>query len=109
MNLPKVESLLKHFESKNSIVPGKITVGDLTILALYMASQYFKIEEDFKNLVPSAKAGFQIGAISFNKRFDKPCRQQFENQFKPIVMNLMKNKKLVRQVEQGKSRPFCPY
>jgi len=80
--LPKVESLLKHFETKNSIVSGKITVGDLTILALYMASQYFKIEEDFKNLIPSAK---------------------------PIVMNLMKNKKLARQVEQGKSRPFCPY
>ena len=65
VNLPKVESLLKHFETKNSIVAGKITVGDLTILALYMASQYFKIEEDFKNLMPSAKAGFQIGAFSF--------------------------------------------
>jgi len=63
--LPKVESLLKHFETKNSIVSGKITVGDLTILALYMASQYFKIEEDFKNLIPSAKAGFQISAISY--------------------------------------------
>ena len=58
--MPKVEALLKHFETKNSINAGKITVGDLTILALYMASQYFKIEEDFKNLVPSAKAGFQI-------------------------------------------------
>ena len=58
MNLPKVEKLLKHFETKDTINDGKITVGDLTILALYMASQYFKIEQDFKNLVPSAKAGF---------------------------------------------------
>ena len=62
--MPKVEALLKHFETKNSINAGKVTVGDLTILALYMASQYFKIEEEFKSLVPSAKAGFQIDTYS---------------------------------------------
>ena len=37
------------------IVPGKITIGDLTVLALFMASQYFKIENDFNSLVPSAQ------------------------------------------------------
>ena len=64
MNLPKVEKLLKHFETKDTINAGKISVGDLTILALYMASQYFKIEQDFKNLVPSAKAGFHWDATN---------------------------------------------
>ena len=63
-NLPKIESLLKHFGTKDSIVPGKITVGDLTLLAHYMASQYFKIEADFESLVPSAKQGFKIDSFS---------------------------------------------
>ena len=80
--LPKIEVLLKHFEAEGGIVAGKITVGDLTILALYMASQYFKIEDDFFILVPSAKQ---------------------------VVTHLTKNKKLALQVENGKSVPFCPY
>ena len=80
--MPKIEGLLNHFESKNTINVGKIAVGDLSILALYMAAQYFKIEDEFNNLVPSAK---------------------------PLVTILMKNKKLSSQVEKGRSVPFCPY
>ena len=62
-HLPKVEALLKHFDTKESIVPGKITIGDLTVLALFMASQYFKIENDFNSLVPSAQEGLQIETL----------------------------------------------
>ena len=58
--LPKVEFVLKHLGAENSIVPGKVTIGDLTILALFMASQYFKIEDVFYTHVPSAQKGLQI-------------------------------------------------
>ena len=81
-NLPKIELLLKHLETKKSLNDGKISVGDLTILALFMAAQYFKMENDFNAIVPSAV---------------------------PIVNNLTKNKKLAAQVENGKAVPFCPY
>ena len=54
--------MLKHLGAKDSLLPGKITIGDLTILALFMASQYFEIEDVFKTLVPSAQEGFQINA-----------------------------------------------
>ena len=81
-NLPKIESLLKHLETNKSLNEGKISVGDLTILALFMASQYFKMENDFNSIVPSAV---------------------------PIINNLTKNKKLAAQVENGKAVPFCPY
>ena len=73
---------MKHLETKKSLNEGKISVGDLTILALFMASQYFKIENDFNAIVPSAV---------------------------PIVTNLMKNEKLAAQVENGKAVPYCPY
>ena len=73
---------LKHLQTKKSLNEGKISVGDLTILALFMASQYFKMENDFNSIVPSAV---------------------------PIINNLTKNKKLAAQVENGKAVPFCPY
>jgi len=50
-------------------VPGKITVGDLTLLAHFMASQYFKIDADFESLVPSAKQGFKIDSFSIGLKF----------------------------------------
>ena len=50
-------------------MPGKITVGDLTLLAHYMASQYFKIEVDFESLVPSAKQGFKIDRFFIGLKF----------------------------------------
>merc|ERR1712131_139803 len=81
-NFPKVEFVLKHLGAKDSLLPGKITIGDLTILALFMASQYFEIEDVFKTLMPSAQ---------------------------PIFENLMKNPFLANQVEKGKAVPFCPY
>ena len=81
-SLPKIELLLKHFGAKNSLNDGKISVGDLSILALFMAAQYFKIENDFNTIVPSAVS---------------------------IVTNLTANEKLAAQVENGKAVPYCPY
>ena len=81
-SLPKIELLLKHFGTKNSLNDGKISVGDLSILALFMAAQYFKIENDFNTIVPSAVS---------------------------IVANLTANEKLAAQVENGKAVPYCPY
>ena len=82
MNLPKIESLLKHLKAKNSIIDGKISAGDLSILALFIAAQYFNIESDFNAIVPSAV---------------------------PIIANLRANTKLAAHVENAKSVPYCPY
>ena len=82
MNLPKIESLLKHLKTKDSLNDGKISVGDLSILALFIAAQYFNIESDFNAIVPSGV---------------------------PIIANLTANTKLAAHVQNGKSVPYCPY
>ena len=82
MNLPKIESLLNHLKAKNSLIDGKISVGDLSILALFIAAQYFNLESDFNAIVPSAV---------------------------PVIDNLRANTKLAAHVENAKSVPYCPY
>merc|ERR1719187_3029286 len=51
---PRIEKVLKNFNKTEAICPAKICVGDLSILAMYMCSQYFKNEDDFNTLIPSA-------------------------------------------------------
>ena len=71
-----------HFNKTEAICPGKICVGDLSILAMYMCSQYFKNEDDFKTLIPSAV---------------------------PMIKKLMTNQKIAQWVKSKESVPFTPY
>ena len=55
VEFPKIEKVLKNFNCSDAVVEGKTTVGDLAVLAMHIASVYFKNEDDFKNLIPSAR------------------------------------------------------
>ena len=79
---PKIEKVLKHFNKTEAICPAKICVGDLSILAMHMCSQYFKNEDDFNSLIPSAV---------------------------PMIKKLMANNKIAQWVKSQESVPFCPY
>ena len=79
---PKIEKVLKHFNKTEAICPAKICVGDLSILAMYMCSQYFKNEDDFNTLIPSAV---------------------------PMIKKLMANQKIAKWVKSQESVPFTPY
>ena len=79
---PKIEKVLKHFNKTEAICPGKICVGDLSILAMYMCSQYFKNEDDFNTLIPSAVQ---------------------------MIKKLMANQKIAQWVKNQESVPFTPY
>ena len=56
VEFPKIEKVLKNFNCGSSVVEGKTSVGDLAVLAMHIASVYFKNEDDFKNLIPSGTA-----------------------------------------------------
>merc|ERR1712135_100792 len=79
---PKIEKVLKHFDKTEAICPAKICVGDLSILAMHMCSQYFNNEDDFNTLIPSAV---------------------------PMIKKLMANKKIAQWVKSQESVPFTPY
>ena len=76
------DEVLKHFNKTEAICPGKISVGDLSILAMYMCTQYFQNEDDFNTLLPSAV---------------------------PMIKKLMANKKIAEWVKSQESVPFTPY
>ena len=56
----KIQKVLENFECHDGLVSGKICVGDLCVLCMKIAAEYFKNEEDFDHLVPSETALFFI-------------------------------------------------
>ena len=52
----KIQKVLENFDCTDGLVPGKICVGDLCVLCMKIAAEYFKNEEDFEYLVPSETA-----------------------------------------------------
>ena len=76
------DEVLKHFNKTEAIDPGKICVGGFSILAMYICSQYFKNEDDFNSLIPSAV---------------------------PLIKKLMANRKIAQWVKSPESVPFTPY
>merc|ERR1712046_209335 len=80
VEFPNIEKLLLHFKSKDGIVPGKICVGDLTILMIYCASVYFNNDQDLASLAPSTQ---------------------------PVIARLMKNERLRKHVEKAHTIRYC--
>ena len=54
----KIQKVLENFDCTDGLVPGKICVGDLCVLCMKIAAEYFKNQEDFDHLVPSETALF---------------------------------------------------
>merc|ERR1712088_1012586 len=82
VEFPKIEKVLKNFNCGSSVVEGKTSVGDLAVLAMHIASVYFKNEDDFKNLIPSAN---------------------------PLIQRLLSNPEIMPLVEEAHQIPYCPF
>ena len=86
-----LKALLKHFDTRESIEPGKITNGVLCPLL----RKVYKSKPCFWACDRLWQANWAFSD------FETPC--------KAVVKNLMKNTILAEIVEKGKSVPFCPY
>ena len=52
----KIQNVLQNFNVRDTLCDGKICVGDLSVLAIKLLSQYLDNEDDFDALVPHATA-----------------------------------------------------
>jgi len=52
----KIQKVLENSNVKDTLCDGKICVGDLSVLAIKLLSQYLENEEDFDTLAPQAIA-----------------------------------------------------
>ena len=52
----KIQKVLQNFNVKDTLCDGKICVGDLSVLAIKLLSQYLGNEDDFETLAPQATA-----------------------------------------------------
>ena len=76
----KIEKVLKNFNIKETLCPGKICVGDLSVFAIKLLSQYLGNEDDFDSLAPSAI---------------------------PICNKLLTNEKITEFLDSQQSVPYC--
>ena len=76
----KIEKVLKNFNIEDTLCVGKICVGDLSVLAIQLLSQYLGNQDDFDFIAPSAI---------------------------PLYNKLLLNEKIKEFIEDGKSIPYC--
>ena len=76
----KIQKVLQNFNVKDTLCDGKISVGDLSVLAIKMLSQYLGNEDDFDALAPQATA---------------------------LCNTLLTNAKIKNFIASQKSMPFC--
>ena len=76
----KIEKVLKNFNIKETLCPGKICVGDLSVFAIKLLSEYLGNEDDFDSLAPSAI---------------------------PICNKLLTNEKIKEFLDSQQSVPYC--
>ena len=76
----KIEKVLQNFNVKDTLCPGKICIGDLSVLAIQLLSQYLGNQDDFDSLAPTAI---------------------------PLCNKLLTNEKIKNFLETQKSVPYC--
>ena len=76
----KIQTILQNFNVRDTICDGKICVGDLSVLAIKLLSQYLQNEDDYDALAPYATA---------------------------LCNNLLKNPKINHFLASQKSIPYC--